>query len=300
MLFFQVFTIDIHRQLAEYQVEYNVLQEEITTQNHHLDTLNRAKEENHNLETQLQIAETSIGQLEKTRMSQQNQIHSLQSQVQSLEVTVETLGQFLSNLIDNRHDIELPGEIRRIVQQINNVEQRKKQPLITEKKMGKSLSVNSHLGLRVLEELNESLESPSKKKSQFFGNTYEQIRQQKAGMKLNKLESDVKRDEMKLPDFVEKAINNMTSPIEVDSGVCTPLSPTQSIIIANPTSSPSPSEKVENIADIEEMHPFSGCGDVNFKFNGTTQLKSIRPVHNRAGVTPRTLSHTEVDKNGRS
>lgn len=231
-------------------------------------------------------------------MSQQNQIHSLQSQVQSLEVTVETLGQFLSNLIDNRHDIELPGEIRRIVQQINNVEQRKKQPLINEKKMGKSLSVNSHLGLRVLEELNESLESPSKKKSQFFGNTYEQIRQQKAGMKLNKLESDGKRDEMKLPDFVEKAINNMTSPIEVDSGVCTPLSPTQSII--NPTPSPSLSEKVENIVVIEEMHPFSGCGDVNFKFNGTTQLKSIRPVHNRAGVTPRTLSHTEVDKNGRS
>lgn len=290
--------MDIHRQLAEYQVEYNVLQEEITTQNHHLDTLNRAKEENHNLETQLQIAETSIGQLEKTRMAQQNQVHSLQSQVQSLEVTVETLGQFLTNLIDNRHDIELPGEIRRIVQQINNVEQRKKQPLMGEKKMGKSLSVNSHLGLRVLEELNESLESPSKKKSQFFGNTYEQIRQQKAGMKLNKLESDIKRDEMKLPDFVEKAINNMTSPIEVDSGVGTPISPTQSIIITN--ASPSPPEKVENLVGIEEMHPFSSCGDVNFKFNGTTQLKSIRPVHNRTGVTPRTLSHTEIDKNGRS
>lgn len=289
--------MDIHRQLAEYQVEYNVLQEEITTQNHHLDTLNRAKEENHNLETQLQIAETSIGQLEKTRMAQQNQIHSLQSQVQSLEVTVETLGQFLSNLIDNRHDVELPGEIRRIVQQINNVEQRKNQPMMNEKKMGKSLSVNSHLGLRVLEELNESLESPSKKKSQFFGNTYEQIRQQKAGMKLNKLESDIKRDEMKLPDFVEKAINNMTSP-EVDSGVCTPISPTQSIIITN--ASPSPPEKVENLVGIEEMHPFSSCGDVNFKFNGTTQLKSIRPVHNRTGAAPRTLSHTEIDKNGRS
>lgn len=291
--------MDIHRQLAEYQVEYNVLQEEITTQNHHLDTLNRAKEENHNLETQLQIAQTSIGQLEKTRMAQQNQVHSLQSQVQSLEVTVETLGQFLTNLIDNRHDIELPGEIRRIVQQINNVEQRKKQqPLMSDKKIGKSLSVNSHLGLRVLEELNESLESPSRKKSQFFGNTYEQIRQQKAGMKLSKLESDIKRDEMKLPDFVEKAINNMTSPIEVDSGVCTPISPTQSIIIQNP--SPSAPEMVEKIAVIEEMHPFSSCGDVNFKFNGTTQLKSIRPVHNRTGVTPRTLSHTEVDKNGRS
>lgn len=50
-----VFTTDIRKQLSEYHVEYNVLQEEITTTNHHLESLNREKETNHHLETQLQV-----------------------------------------------------------------------------------------------------------------------------------------------------------------------------------------------------------------------------------------------------
>lgn len=50
-----VFTMDIRKQLSEYHVEYNVLQEEITTTNHHLESLNREKEANHHLETQLQV-----------------------------------------------------------------------------------------------------------------------------------------------------------------------------------------------------------------------------------------------------
>lgn len=50
-----VFTMDIRKQLSEYHVEYNVLQEEITTTNHHLENLNREKEANHHLETQLQV-----------------------------------------------------------------------------------------------------------------------------------------------------------------------------------------------------------------------------------------------------
>lgn len=52
-----VFTMDIRKQLSEYHVEYNVLQEEITTTNHHLESLNREKETNHHLETQLQVSD---------------------------------------------------------------------------------------------------------------------------------------------------------------------------------------------------------------------------------------------------
>lgn len=51
----QVFTMDIKKQLSEYQVEYNVLQEEITTSNHHLESLKKEKESNRHLETQLQV-----------------------------------------------------------------------------------------------------------------------------------------------------------------------------------------------------------------------------------------------------
>lgn len=51
-----VFTLDIGKQLAEYNVEYNVLQEEITTTNHHLEMLNREKSQNQHLEQQLQVS----------------------------------------------------------------------------------------------------------------------------------------------------------------------------------------------------------------------------------------------------
>lgn len=51
-----VFSLDIGKQLAEYNVEYNVLQEEITTTNHHLDMLNREKSLNQHLEQQLQAS----------------------------------------------------------------------------------------------------------------------------------------------------------------------------------------------------------------------------------------------------
>jgi len=50
-----VFSMDIGKQLAEYNVEYNVLQEEITTTNHHLEMLNREKTQNQHLEQQLQV-----------------------------------------------------------------------------------------------------------------------------------------------------------------------------------------------------------------------------------------------------
>lgn len=47
--------MDIKKQLSEYQVEYNVLQEEISTSNHHLESLKKEKESNRHLENQLQV-----------------------------------------------------------------------------------------------------------------------------------------------------------------------------------------------------------------------------------------------------
>lgn len=47
--------MDIRKQLSEYQVEYNVLQEEISTTNHHLETLKRTRMNNKHLEQQLQV-----------------------------------------------------------------------------------------------------------------------------------------------------------------------------------------------------------------------------------------------------
>lgn len=58
----QVFTLDVSKQLIEYNVEYNVLQEEISTANHHLEMLNREKTRNMHLEQQLQVCNSSFSQ----------------------------------------------------------------------------------------------------------------------------------------------------------------------------------------------------------------------------------------------
>ncbi|XP_036675229.3 TBC1 domain family member 1 isoform X3 [Drosophila suzukii] len=352
-----VFSMDIGKQLAEYNVEYNVLQEEITTTNHHLEMLNREKTQNQHLEQQLQFAQSSIAQLETTRSSQQAQISTLQSQVQSLELTIQTLGRYVGQLVEHNPDLELPNEVRRMLQQLDDLDRQRRKPIFTERKIGKSISVNSHLGfpLKVLEELTERDEhgSPQKQKKEktpFF----EQLRQQQQQHRLNGQSSNasesvsptppsrpnrlldnasartvmqVKLDELKLPEHVDKFVANIKSPLEVDSGVGTPLSPPstasnssggsifsrmgyrttppalsplaqrQSYGVAI-TTAPSPQhmEEVppattmavmtrEDVEEPQAMHPLSMVGgDVNVRFKGTTQLKSIRPVHHMRAI----------------
>ncbi|XP_004519518.1 TBC1 domain family member 4 isoform X3 [Ceratitis capitata] len=400
-----VFTIDVSKQLTEYNVEYNVLQEEISTANHHLEMLNREKTRNMHLEQQLQFAQSSIAQLEKTRSSQQTQITSLQTQVQSLELTIQTLGHFVAQLAEQNIDLELPGDVRRILQQLEDLERQRRRPHFTERKIGKSVSVNSHLGfpLKVLEELNEKEEhgSPQKKKEKtpFFEHTYEQLRQQRSAQQqqqqqqqqsaqtsptttqqqrklitsasssldenhyqtqtqqqqqqqqrpnrlLDSPDKQTKPTELKLPDQMEQQFGgvNIRSPNEVDSGVGTPLSPpstssnssssglstgssigsvsgggslfsrmgykntpmalsplssrhtlyavgsvaainhmttTKSTVGSIKVTVPPVSiiEPTEQTQTAPEMHPLSMVGEVNVRFNGTTQLKSIRPVH---------------------
>ncbi|KAH8381751.1 hypothetical protein KR093_011657 [Drosophila rubida] len=378
-----VFTLDIGKQLAEYNVEYNVLQEEITTTNHHLEMLNREKSQNQHLEQQLQFAQSSIAQLETTRSSQQTQISSLQSQVQSLELTIQTLGRYIGQLVEHNPDLELPSEVRRMLQQLDDLERQRRKPIFAERKIGKSISVNSHLGfpLKVLEELSERDEhgSPQKQKKEktpFF----EQLRQQQHQLQMQRNHSNqtsngqlttmeplhlsqnptpptrpnrlldnasarsvmqTKLDELKLPEHVDKYVANIKSPLEVDSGVGTPLSPpstasnnsssshnsnsnsisTGSIfsrmgykttpaslsplaprqsyidaiaITTAPATAPlehmvtaTSAMTLQEAAEPEPgMHPLSMVGgDVNVRFKGTTQLKSIRPVHHMRAIT---------------
>ncbi len=205
----------------------------------------------------------------------------------------------------------MPGDIRRIVQHIQLSEPQRKKPIFVERKIGKSMSVNSQLGfpLKVLEELNENMEkeaaaaatsSPiksSSNKTPFFENTYQQIRQQ-SRMRPTRLDPN---DTIKLPEHIEKAIENFSkSPL--DSGISmspmTPMSPPSQPLVID--------EQIEEIDPTPPMHPFSNCEDVNFKFNGTTQLKSIRSHHptptkttNNGDVTQSEASQ-ELSKNGRS
>lgn len=248
-------------------------------------------------------------------------MQALQTQVQSLETTVETLGQFLLQLFEVNHDIEIPGDVRRIVQQIGNLDQQRKKPIFIERKIGKSMSVNSNLGfpLKVLEELNESSErdasisSPSRSKSQFFENTYAQLRKQSRMRPSqldakdeqhatgNSLSEDATNGQVarsttngKSPSHDEKI---RTSQDQLDSGIATPLTPVKSnnIMEAMPAAD---AEISSTSAATPALHPFGNCEEVNFKFNGTTQLKSLRPIHLRSGLGAATGAEKHID--GRS
>uniref|UniRef100_W4VR98 Putative gtp n=1 Tax=Corethrella appendiculata TaxID=1370023 RepID=W4VR98_9DIPT len=341
-IFKNVFKTDISRQLIEYQVEYNVLQEEMTSQNHHIENLNRVKEENRQLEAQLQFAQSSLTQMEKTRHAQQSQIQQLQSQVQSLENTVQILGNFITNLIDNgggkplskSSDFVLPNEVCRILQQLQNVESqqmqqqqqqqqqqaKKRTPIFLDRKIGKSLSFNSNLGLtglvvsqlNVLEEEQDGQHSaagtPTRKKP-FFEKSFEHIRQQKAGLRLNKLQESFDDSTMNgsigsgflSPSPEHSSTSSTTSNASEqkqlktdtsDSGIATPISP-QINSTATATTTLHAASTTPMIEHVPENHPLSNCGDVNFQFNGTTQLKSIRPMHNRSNQSSRNPSLTE-------
>lgn len=263
--------------------------------------------------------------MEKTRSSQQSQIQSLQTQVQSLETTVETLGQFLLQYFDKNPNLELPGDVRRIVQQIGNLEHHRKKPIFVERKIGKSMSVSAQLGypLKVLEELNETMEKENtptlstvgRTKSQFFENTYQQLRKQNR-MRPNQLDPreeslDGTMNHLRrtsAPASEEAGENAMQSNITStksasehsllvdpskspsnDSGIATPMTPTK-----HSDESTSPACSTSSV----ESHPFGNCEDVNFKFNGTTQLKSLRPLHLRSALAPTTGTDKHID--GRS
>ncbi|XP_050423211.1 TBC1 domain family member 1 isoform X2 [Adelges cooleyi] len=122
----QVFTIDISKQLMEYGVEYHVLHEELSTPSpeikkiKHLEEMNKAlMQQNKILHEQLEISITNNGRLEMNRSTNLTAINRLESEVKSLELTVATLGSFVSDLVYSNSDIEVPAEVLGLISQIN-------------------------------------------------------------------------------------------------------------------------------------------------------------------------------------
>ncbi|KAL6448782.1 hypothetical protein ACFW04_000517 [Cataglyphis niger] len=123
---------EISKQLNEYRVEYQVLQEEMISVKPQMENLEKFKLQNKQLtqevtqlSEQLEIAMSNLQRLETARSMQQATIHRFESQNRSLEVTVATLGAFIQQLVDTRTDIEVPGEVRRIIAQLGMVEKRR-------------------------------------------------------------------------------------------------------------------------------------------------------------------------------
>lgn len=81
-----VYELNISRQLLDYKIEYNVLQDEIRNTSQHVEALKLAHDDVNNLQKQLHVAESNIECLEGIRQKQHQEIQSMQSQMQSLEV----------------------------------------------------------------------------------------------------------------------------------------------------------------------------------------------------------------------
>lgn len=283
-----------------------------------------------------QFTESSIAQLEKTRSSQQTQIQSLQMQVQNLETTVETLGQFMLQLVEKSIELEesLPNDIQRILQQIGNANAQRKKPIFMERKIGKSMSMNAQLGFptKILEELEGHDKSNGKPKSTFFENTYNQLRKQSIRNRPSVIETkpEIASDENMPPsqpppstdatataapateivdthkangELVngENILKTMVRNDGFDSGFATtPLSPKENSITSIVETIPSGKNSmvIEQITT-DHSHPFGNCEDVNFNYS-STQLKSIRPIHLRTAISTPAIAGGEKHIDGRS
>lgn len=128
-------------------------------------------------------------------------LNRLESQVRSLEVTVQTLGNFISTLAYNNTDLEIPSEILRIIAELNVSERRKSvtSNVLRPGNNNNNLPNNRGIPLKVIDTNNQNegnkkkqksppplkstISSPSlPTKSSFFANSYNQIKQQKMGI----------------------------------------------------------------------------------------------------------------------
>lgn len=248
-------------------------------------------------------------------------------QVQNLETTIETLGQFMLQLMEKNTEIEesMPSDVQRILQQIGNLNAQRKKPIFLERKIGKSMSMNAQLGfpMKILEEL-ESTENGNsngngKPKSTFFESTYNQLRKQSVRHRSSLVEArpEIASDENMPPpatvplNDTHKTNGDLVNGEHIlkatirkndglDSGFATtPLSPKENSITSIVETIPSGKNSIaiEQMATVDS-HPFGNCEDVNFKYS-STQLKSLRPIHLRTSIaTPATGGDKHID--GRS
>jgi TBC1 domain family member 4 len=244
----KVYDLKITRQLLDYKIEYSVLKDELINTTQHIENLKSAKEEIRNLEKQLDSIQTNVERVEKIGQSQE-----LENQAMKLQV--QRLGDFITSLSLTHPEIEIPTDVRRLIQQLEYQQNKSHTHLKRRPVDRKSLSLSNNLGmnLKVLIEQNENdnqtppcavtptLESTAPRK-RYFDKTFEQIKHHQ-----NQINSKfVPRDSTERPKLIEQA--------SIDETVFEEELEVQSTPIDTP-------------------HPLC-CNDVNFQFN-TIQLKSI-------------------------
>lgn len=271
---------------------------------------------------------SNLHRLETARSMQQTTIHRLESQNRSLEVTVSTLGAFIQQLADTRADIEVPGEVRRIIAQLSMVEKRrntstKSYPLkvIEDNKHGmiksnstgrESQNLLRNNSMDTPYPLKSTLSQPNlatklEKVSSFFSNSHNHIQKQRAQLAAlrNEYSEQVRNNDENDPKTVNIDIqitdtmnlannpvpqneNNLKVPAtNLEKSISLPLklklkSSKSAYELSSVRKVPTSKLEVTSNDSLTNLtgtiHPLDTCSDVNFRFSGTTKLKSIKPV----------------------
>ncbi|XP_076473410.1 PTB_TBC1D1_like and TBC domain-containing protein plx isoform X1 [Bombus vancouverensis nearcticus] len=330
---------EITKQLNEYRVEYQVLQEEMISMKPQMENLEKLKvlnkqltQEVGQLSGQLEITMNDLHRLETARSMQQSTLHKLESQNRSLEVTVATLGAFIQQLSETRPDIEFPGEVRRIIAQLSIAEKRRSTPnrlyslkvLEDNNKMGMIKSNSAGRESQNLLKNNNVMDTPYPLKStlsqpnlatklervsSFFSNSHNHIQKQRAQLAALRNEyaneQGIRNDEndpktvnidIRITDTVNSTEEqNMVQDdnhlkiqqVNLEKSSSLPLNSKMKLKSSKSAYELGSVQKVpitklevtndDNVTNLTgTMHPLDTCSDVNFRYGGTTKLKSIK------------------------
>lgn len=233
--------------------------------------------------------------------------------MRSLEVTISTLGSFISTLAYNNSDLEIPGEILRIIAQLN----------ISERKNLPNNVVRSGMVNRADDEkkipppLKGTVSSPNlKPKSTFFANSFNQIQQQKMGVLSTETAPESSLSDMKQSLSDSSSIKLLMNSDEIKNLKGTEKDKTAHLVLGRKlteedkkalgllkeesdsfmksNSMPSSDGKRKLLKASQSSYELGKSGSastmsdlplnsdtVNISFGGTTKLRTIRPLKTR-------------------
>lgn len=272
-VFNRVYTLNITRQLMDYKIEYSVLKEEISQNNRHLENLKKSQEEKKLVEKKLKESQNNVERLQSLKDNQDKDVKNLKSQIKTLETTLHTLGDFLADLIVERHDIDLPADVRRILSQMEYQRrqvQMSKHQIFIDRKILKSLSLSSSVGLNSIHENDNENENDCENASELPTIT-----------PLSPLPSQISRNKFFQNLSTEPRIKRQDSVESDDSSGSTGYHIQELKVLENYirtdvlTNGENKDQKLpENCEKSNEQIPLI-CGDINFLIQ-PSELKSIR------------------------
>lgn len=266
-----------------------------------------------------QIAVTNNSRAETTRVKHLSQINKLESEIRSLEVTVTTLGNFISTLAYGKTDIEIPNDVLRILSQLNMAERRRSLPKTSLSDLGSDSDSLNNITLGQARSL------PPKTASSYFAKSFDQIRQQKMGVLSNELIVNKNLPETQLTKSLSDARNLKFDRILEESTSTdrsqslgrvlnthemetlkqfqknyrrnelspeTPKRPPPLKVSKSSFELTTPGVNMPTIQDCENSPYPLNCGGVQISYRGTRILKSLstRPTRTRSDL------HIEVPK----